>query len=533
MAATDFSDESLVDVRETSGLSIMNGTTTPTGRDAAPLPPAIEINDYDVLIIGAGISGINMAYRTQTMLKGKSYVVLERRANMGGTWDIMRYPGIRSDSDLHTFGFPWRVWTQESPIAEGPLIVKYMKESAAEYGIDKHILYNHKLKVAKWQSREQSWTLTVEATAKDGSVETKFFRGKFIVLGTGYYDYDHPLQTTIEGLESFKGDVIHPQFWPESLDYAGKKIAVVGSGATAITLIPALAKTAEKVTMVQRSPGYVVSMPNRARPKAWWERWLPPWMRHRITRLRFLLFGFIYRRFLTGDSEKTKLFLQRMTIAQLPKHIPYDPHFKPSYAPWTQRMCLCPDGDFFKALHTKRADVTTGTIKTVTATGIEMDGGEFVEADIIVTATGLKMKYGGNAEYLIDGERLDWGSKYLWRGVMVQDVPNAAIVQGYTKASWTLGADATAHMVVRMVKHLDRNGFTSATPRIPAQDMVGVTRSSGVMGLTSTYILSALHRLPKTSDVAPWKARGNYVRDMFDAKYSSINKGMQFVKTTY
>jgi cation diffusion facilitator CzcD-associated flavoprotein CzcO len=492
--------------------------------------PEVEYIDFDMLIIGAGISGINMAYRTQTMLKNKSYVILERRANMGGTWDLMKYPGIRSDSDLYTFGFAWKPWNQGSPIAEGSLIVKYLKEATSEFGIDKHILYEHRLVNAKWLSRTQSWALEVEATDKDGSKSTKYFRGKFMVLGTGYYDYDTPLQTSIPGIDSFKGQVLHPQFWPQDLDYTDKNIAVIGSGATAITLIPALAEKAKKVTMVQRSPSYILSLPNRAAPKAWWERILPLWLQHRITRFRYLLMGYYYRRFLSGDNPQTKLFLEGVTKAQLPKHIPYDPHFKPSYAPWAQRMCLCPDGDFFKALHTHKADVATGKIKSVSANAIELESGQKIDADIIVTATGLRMRYGGNADYYVDGEKIQFGQKYLWRGVMVSDMPNMAVVQGYTKASWTLGADATAHMVCRMVKHLDNNKFSSATPRLPSKDSGKVTRATGVMGLTSTYIMSALHRLPKSSDEEPWKGRGNYLKDMWDAKYSSINKGMQYTQ---
>jgi cation diffusion facilitator CzcD-associated flavoprotein CzcO len=488
--------------------------------------------DVDMLIIGAGISGINMAYRTKTMLKNKSYVILERRESMGGTWDIMRYPGIRSDSDLYTFGFAWKPWPFDTPIAEGGLIVKYMKECAASEGIDKHIRYRHKVLEGRWQTREQAWTVKAEAIAEDGTKSVKYYRGKFLVLGTGYYDYDTPLQTVIPGIQDFKGKVVHPQFWPENMDYTDKKVAVIGSGATAITIIPAMAEKAAKVTMVQRSPGYIISIPNRRAPKAWWERILPAWLQHRIIRLRYLLMGFIYRRFLSGDSDQTKKFLQRVTQAQLPAHIPYDPHFKPSYAPWTQRMCLCPDGDFFKALHTKKADVATGTIDTIEADGIKMHDGQKIEADIIVTATGLRMRYGGNADYFVDGERIVWGQKYLWRGVMIQDMPNAAVVQGYTKASWTLGADATAHMVVRMVKHLDSYKCSSAVPRVTKDDAIKFTRATGVMGLTSTYIMTALHRLPKSSDFGPWKPRGNYAKDIWDAKYSNIKQGIQFTADT-
>jgi len=339
------------------------------------------------------------------------------------------------------------------------------------------------------------------------------------------------MEAKIPGLEKFAGRVVHPQFWPEDMDYADKKIAVIGSGATAITLIPALAKTAEKVTMVQRSPSYVVSFPNRVRPPSWWERILPMWLRHRITRLRFLIGGFLYRRYLSGDSEKMKEFLAKITTAQLPKHIPYDPHFKPKYKPWTQRVCLCPDGDFFKAMHKGNVDVATGVIGTVNESSIVLESGQTVDADIIITATGLNMKYGGNTDISIDGEKFDFGTKFLWRGAMVQDLPNACIVQGYTKASWTLGADATATLVCRMVNHLNKNNLSSAVPRIPRQGMVKVTSSAGVMGLTSTYILNATNRLPKTSDEKPWMARGDYLKDMWDAKFASLKAGMQFTTT--
>jgi cation diffusion facilitator CzcD-associated flavoprotein CzcO len=523
---------SAVDAKDLANGHIIDPPPPPHSIVTPQQPPSTtDSHSYDIIIVGAGISGINMAYRTHTSLRGKSYVVLEARAAMGGTWDLMRYPGVRSDSDLHTFGFAWRPWTMSNPIARGGAIVQYLKESAAETGIEDRILYRHKVRECCWRSREQSWTLEVEETLAGGAVRKKAFRAKFVVLGTGYYDYDTPLETTIPGLDKFKGRILHPQFWPPDLEYENKKIAVIGSGATAITLIPALAEKAAKVTMVQRSPGYVVSIPNRVAPKKWWERILPAWLQHRITRLRYLWGGFSQRRFLS-DGEKTRKFLAHVTQLQLPKHIPYDPHFKPAYAPWTQRMCLCPDGDFFKSLRSGVADVATGQIKTMSAGGIELASGQTIDADMVVTATGLRMQYGGNAAIIVDGERIAWGDKFMWHGVMIQDMPNLAIVQGYTKASWTLGADATAHLVVRMIKHMDRKGMTSATPRVaPGRDMVRVTRSPGIMGLTSTYIMDAMHRLPKTSDEGPWKARGNFVWDLFEAKYfASMTESMQFVK---
>ena len=488
---------------------------------------AVEIHEYDVLIIGAGISGINCAYRLQTKLPDRSYAILEARNNMGGTWDLFKYPGVRSDSDLQSYGFPWRPWAKDNPLATGEAIVEYLRESAELYGIDKKIQYRHKVTKACWASRQQVWTLSV--ATDDGE---KIYRTGFLVLGTGYYDYDTPLEATIPGIENFQGKVVHPQFWPQDLDYAGKKMAVIGSGATAITLIPALTEKAERVTMVQRSPGYVLSLPNRLGKPGWFMSLLPMWLRHTINRYRFLLRGILRGRSFTTNIEAMKKWLMNMTIAQLPKHIPYDPHFKPRYNPWEQRMCLCPDGDFFKALHTGRADVATGIIQTVNETGIQLESGQVIDADIIITATGLRMRYGGNADYYVDGELVNFGEKFFWRGVMIQDMPNLFIVRGYAKASWTLGADATAYFVCRMLSHLRKNKLASGVPRIMNPDTVrprGVT-TTGVMGLTSTYIKSAFHRVPKTSEVAPWSDRKGYLNDLWDAKYANIDEGMQFTR---
>jgi cation diffusion facilitator CzcD-associated flavoprotein CzcO len=482
---------------------------------------------YDVIVIGAGISGVNTGYRLQTQHPDRSYVILEGRANMGGTWDLFKYPGIRSDSDLQSYGFPWRPWSKDNPLATGESILTYLKESAELYGIDKKMKFRHKVKKLCWLSRQQNWTLTVESD--DGE---KTFCSPIVVLGTGYYDYDKPLEATIPGIENFKGQVIHPQFWPKDLDYADKKVAVIGSGATAITLIPALAEKAEKVVMVQRSPSYVVALPNRIGKPGWFMSLLPMWMRHTINRYRFIIRGLLARRRFSTNIDQMKDFLMKITIAQLPKHIPYDPHFKPRYNPWDQRMCLCPDGDFFKALRNGKADVATGIIKTVSETSIQLESGQLIDADIIVTATGLRMKYGGNADFYVDGEKIIFGEKFFWRGVMIQDLPNLMIVRGYAKASWTLGADATAFFVCRLISHLKKNKLTCGVPRIANPDAVkprGAT-TSGVMGLTSTYIKAALHRVPKTSEMAPWADRKGYLYDLWDAKYSSLDEGMQFTK---
>jgi cation diffusion facilitator CzcD-associated flavoprotein CzcO len=488
-----------------------------------------SVQDVDFLIVGAGISGINMSYRFQQHFPSKSYLVLEQRETMGGTWDLMRYPGIRSDSDLHTFGFAWRPWEEKEPIAEGYKILKYMNESAALYGIDKKILYRHRVLEANWSSREQAWTLVVEATEEDGSATKKHFRAPFLVMGTGYYDYKTPLQAKIPGIETFKGRVVHPQFWTKDIEYADRKVAVIGSGATAITLIPALAQTATKVSMVQRSPTYVLGFPNRTNKRRWWEWFLPNSWFHWFTRLRYLIGGIYIRRFLS-DPVKARAFIEKMNKRQLPSSIPWDPHFKPRYDPWTQRMCFCPDNDFFKALQKGNTDVVTGNIKTVTEDRLIMDDGHEVEADIIVTATGLRMQYGGNTRITVDGEELVFGNKFFWRGVMISDVPNMAIVMGYTKASWTLGADATAAMVMRMLKYMSKRSITSATPRVAdAEEKLKIaTTTPALMGLSSTYILTALHRLPKTLKEDPWRARENYLWDMWDSRFADLSRAMQF-----
>ncbi|KAE9987860.1 hypothetical protein EG328_001286 [Venturia inaequalis] len=492
--------------------------------------PPIEIHDFDMLIIGAGISGINMAYRYQESFPKRRYVVLEQRENMGGTWDLMRYPGIRSDSDLYTFGFAWRPWPEKIPIAEGGAILKYMKESAAQYGIDKNILFQHKVKESNWSSREQAWTVKVDVTdGQSGKTSVKHFRGKFMLTVPSYYSYDKPLEAKINGIENFKGQVVHPQFWPKDLDYANKEIAVIGSGATTITLLPALAKVAKKVTMVQRSPSYIVSMANRTTPK-WWEMFVPRYIQQRLTRIMYLLMGFFLRRMMK-NPERMKKWMTRDTKKLLPPSIPFNPHFEPKYDPWTQRVCVSPDGDFFEALREGKAGVATGVIKTMTEKSIILESGETIEADIIITATGLHLQYGGNSTFKIDSEPLDWSTKFFWRGSMIQDVPNLMLVQGYTTASWTLGADATAHMTCRMLKHFQKNKLSSATPRVSSSSgVVEQSGETGLMGLTSTYIRMAKGRLPKHGLADPWRARGDYLWDLWFAKFGDLRKGLSFVE---
>lgn len=477
---------------------------------------------FDIIIVGAGISGINAAYRIQTELPSASYTILEARGSIGGTWDLFRYPGIRSDSDLYTFGFAWQPWTKQKAIVDGDAIRNYMRESAALYGIDQKIRFHRKLLSADWSSDQQAWTLLVD---EEGRCETHY-HARFMILGTGYYDYDEALSSHIPGISNFTGRVIHPQFWPQDLSYADKKIIVVGSGSTAVTLLPTLAATASHVTMLQRSPTYIVAQPS-IDPFAHWARThLPPYLAYPLTRLKVLLLTFLFYKFCLRYPLAARRELKKETEKHLPPTIPHDPHFTPHYNPWEQRLCLSPDGDFFAALRSGKASVVTSTITTVTPTGIQLATGETLDADIIVTATGLKMKAGGGAQLFVDGALARGCEKYMWKGAMLQDVPNLALVIGYTNASWTLGADATALLVTRLLKYMKARGLSSAVPRLG--DKWEGMKTLPLMNLASTYVARGAKDLPRTGDKAPWLPRRTYFADLWSAKFGSLTEGLEF-----
>jgi cation diffusion facilitator CzcD-associated flavoprotein CzcO len=476
--------------------------------------------DFDVLIIGAGISGINAAHRVQTELPAYKYAILESRNAIGGTWDLFRYPGIRSDSDLHTFGFAWRPWSSPKSIADGESIRTYVKESAEQYGIDQKIKFHHKVLAGDWSSADQRWNLTV-----DNNRDKKTFSARFMILSTGYYDYNEPLKADIPGIDKFHGQVIHPQFWPEDLDYSGKKIVVIGSGATAITLIPSLADKAAKVTMLQRSPTYIMALPTISPTGSWMHRWLPSWFASKMIRYMFLVLPFIFFKFCKAFPNAGKKVIRANNKKFVPPSIPLDPNFKPSYNPWDQRLCVCPDGDFFKSLQKGKADVVTDTIKNVTGNGIQTEGGKFLDTDIIVTATGLKMQLAGGMHLTVDGKAIVPANKYIWKGVMLQDLPNAAFVIGYTNASWTLGADITAQLVCRLLKRMDANKQSSAVPRVPEGKNL---KSVQLLNLNSTYVEKAKGYLPKGGDIAPWKPRANYLVDYWTADYGNLTADLEF-----
>lgn len=478
---------------------------------------------FDIVIIGAGVSGINAAQRVQTLLPQLSYTILEARGAVGGTWHLFKYPGIRSDSDLFTFGFPWRPWESTKAIADGASIQEYLAESAAEHGIDKRIQFHHKMLSADWSAKNQTWLLKIESEGKK-----KEMTAGYLIYGTGYYDYETPLQTVIPGIDTFRGRKIHPQFWPEELNYEGKKVIIIGSGATAITLLPAIAQKAASVTMLQRSPSYVMAKP--AIESGFWIRsTFPPWIAHRLIRWRSMCNLFFFFHFCRAFPTIATRLIKEATEKLLPEHIAQDPNFKPRYNPWEQRLCVCPDGDFFAALRQGNCHVVTDSVQTVTETGILTTNGTSLDADIIVTATGLKMKFGGGTHFSIDGQPIDLSEKYMWKGCLVQDVPNVAFLLGYTNNTWTLGAEATSQLVCRLLHYMKSRNLAVATPTVKDESKL---KPRSIMNLTSTYIVTGQAVLPKGGDAGPWKPRSNYFKDYWNAKYGSLVEGLEFQTST-
>jgi cation diffusion facilitator CzcD-associated flavoprotein CzcO len=480
-------------------------------------------HEYDIIVIGAGISGINAGYRIQSNLPNASYAILEGRAELGGTWTLFKYPGVRSDSDLHTFGFSFNPWNKPNPIATGASIVEYLHDTASKFGIDKHINYEHKVETADWSSDAQRWRLEVQHNG-----QRKVFHAKFVIMGTGYYDYEKPLDAHIPELENFGGQIVHPQFWPEELDYAGKKMVVIGSGATAITILPAVVDTGVgQVTMLQRSPSYIMSLPQPkpGDPLPLAERLLPRWMALRILRFQFIVIPYLMFLFCRAFPTTARNFLRKEAKSHLPKDFAMDPHFKPAYNPWDQRLCLCPDADFFKCFESERAKIVTATIKQVVEDGIILDNGDKIDADIIVTATGLKISICGKIDITVDKEPVDLPSRYLWRTAMVTGVPNLGVQIGYVNASWTLGSDTAARLLTRLFREMQENGYTSATPRIGEKEM---RNPRSALGLESTYMKRAVNSVPKCGSAGPWLPRSNYIKDRWAAEHADLRQGLQF-----
>lgn len=480
-----------------------------------------RVEHFDVIIVGAGLSGIGAAHHLQLESPGKTYAILEGRADIGGTWDLFRYPGIRSDSDMFTLGYSFRPWTEAKSIADGPSILKYVKAAAKDGDIDRHIRFGHKVQGASWDSETATWT--VQATNNGAPVTLSC---NFLFMCTGYYNYDAGYTPEFAGRDDFGGTIVHPQFWPEGLDYAGKKVVVIGSGATAVTLVPEMAKDAAKVTMLQRSPSYVVSRPGEDALANRLRRMLPTKLAYGIIRWRNVAFQLFFFNLARKRPAKMKERLLGMVREALPGH-DIEKHFTPRYNPWDQRLCLIPDGDLFEAIKSGRADVVTDHIDRFVPEGIKLKSGETLPADIIVTATGLDMKLLHGVTLTVDGERVEPGQRLQYKGMMYSGVPNLASFFGYTNASWTLKADLTAHYVCRLLNHMDRTGTRIATPIL---DDPTVTEEP-FLDFTSGYVQRALGHLPKQGSKAPWKVHQNYAKDTIALKFGKVDDGtMRFTK---
>jgi cation diffusion facilitator CzcD-associated flavoprotein CzcO len=483
---------------------------------------AMSIEHFDALIIGAGISGIGAGYHLQTECPRRTYAILEGRNTLGGTWDLFRYPGIRSDSDMYTLGYSFRPWTSPKAIADGPSILKYLRETAEAYGIDRHIRFEHRVVRASWSSREARWTVFVH---RGEAREEDRFTCNFLFVCAGYYDYEGGYTPEFAGIEQFRGRVVHPQKWTSDVDYEGKRVIVIGSGATAVTLVPELAKSAAHVTMLQRSPTYIVSRPAEDVIANWLRDHLPGKIAYGISRWKNVLLGMTFY----GMSRRAPRFMRKLITdevrRQLGSRYDVDKHFSPHYDPWDQRMCLVPDGDLFQAIKNGRASIVTDHIETFTERGIRLRSGEELEADLVVTATGLVLKVLGGVELTVDEERVDLSKTMSYKGMMYTDVPNLASCIGYTNASWTLKCDLTCAYVCRLLNHMEKHGYRRCTPRV---NDPSVTAEPWI-DFSSGYVRRSIHLFPKQGSRAPWRLYQNYALDTLSLGYLPVEDGsMEF-----
>lgn len=493
---------------------MMAGTATmerPAGTRASPV-------DQDVLIVGAGISGIGMAVHLQQHSPDRSFALVERRANLGGTWDLFRYPGIRSDSDMHTLGFVFEPWKHEKTIADGPAILEYLNRIVDERHIRERIRFNRKVVGADWDSAAARWTVTMEDDK--GAVTTTTAR--WLYLGSGYYDYDEPFDAQFAGREDFQGQIIHPQFWPKDLDYAGKKIVVIGSGATAVTIVPAMTDKAAHVTMLQRTPTWYFIRPAKDGFANFLRKVLPEELAYRITRFKNVKLQDISFRRAREKPQKVKDFLTKKLKAALGDR--YDATaFTPPYNPWEQRLCLVPDADFFEAMKADKASVVTDHIERFDATGVQLKSGKHLDADIIVTATGLKLAVAGKIPVRVDGDPVDWSEHFYYKACMFSNVPNFSAVFGYLNASWTLRADIVAEYVCRVLNHMQTTDTDAATPVLADPSTLN---EENIFDFSSGYIQRSLHIMPKNADALPWRLSQNYVQDRIDMRSGAIADGV-------
>ncbi len=481
----------------------------------------------DVIIVGAGLSGISGAYHVQTQCPTKSYAVLEGRSAMGGTWDLFRYPGVRSDSDMHTLGYGFRPWQNPQAIADGPSILRYIRETAQTFGIDQKIRFNHKVQRASWSSADALWTVEAERETEDGGKEPLRFTCSFLYMCSGYYRYDQGHTPTWPGTAQFAGRLVHPQQWPDDLEYADKQVVVIGSGATAVTLVPALAQRAAHVTMLQRSPSYVAARPAEDAVANWLDRRLPDRLARWFTRWKYILEGIYYYQLARRFPNLTRQTMLKFVQQALGPDYDVDTHFRPRYDPWDQRVCLVPDGDLFKTIRSGKASVVTDHIDSFTQRGIRLQSGEELAADIVVTATGLQLQLLGGMQIVVDGRPVELSKTLSYKGMMYSDVPNLASAFGYTNSSWTLKCELIAQYVCRLLNYMERRGYDQCTPR---RAQLALTAQPAV-DLNSGYIQRSVDALPRQSDKQPWKINQNYILDLFSLRWNRVDDGtMEFTR---
>ena len=485
----------------------------------APSPPAaVAAELLDVLIVGAGLSGIGAADHLQQRCPGKRWCIVEARNAIGGTWDLFRYPGVRSDSDMFTLGYRLRPWTAPRAIADGASILRYIRDTAEEAGIVPAIRFGHAVRRAEWSTADAAWTVHGERLADGARV---VWRVRFLYVCAGYYSYAEGHRPEFAGEADFGGTVVHPQFWPEGLDVSGKRVVVIGSGATAVTLVPALAATAAHVTMLQRSPSYVVARPARDKIAEAMLRFLPERTAAALARWKNVLIGTFYYRLARRRPQQVKRRLVDMAAQLAGPGCDANVHFSPRYDPWDQRVCLVPDADLFGAIRSGSASVVTDTIERFTSDGIRLASGTTLPADIVVVATGLKLNVLGDIALTIDGAAVRAGDAMAYKGMMLSDVPNLALCFGYTNASWTLRADLISEWVCRLLRHMDRRGATIVVPRRDPS-----VEKAPFLTFTSGYVQRALDQLPKQGTRMPWQVRQSYLHDVRAMRWSRIDDGV-------
>jgi len=483
-----------------------------------------DLEHVDVLIIGAGLSGIGAACHLKAKCPGKSIAILEARECIGGTWDLFRYPGIRSDSDMYTLGYSFRPWAEAKSIADGPSILSYVRETAAEHGVEEKIRFQHRALRAEFDSASALWT--VHALREDSGEEMRI-RAGFVLMCSGYYRYDEGYSPEFPGSQRFTGRIVHPQKWTEDIDYAGKRVVVIGSGATAVTLVPAMARTAEHVTMLQRSPSYVISLPAEDPIAKKLKKVLPLKLVYPLVRWKNVLLTLLSFQLSRRRPETAKAILRKGLERNLPEGYDIDTHFKPTYNPWEQRLCLVPDGDLFEAIAQGRASVVTDSVETFTETGIRLASGEELEADVIVTATGLNLIALGGMQLSVDGREIDISQTLGYKGMMLSDVPNLALTFGYTNASWTLKCDLTCAYVCRLLNHMDANGFQICV----AENDDPALETEPFIDFSSGYVQRAISKFPKQGSRAPWRLYQNYALDIVSLRRSPLqDEAMRFAR---